>query len=150
MRHFAHLCHLAFVIRLAQRLPLVVGVLTLTEGYLKFGKTLVIDEHAERNNRLAGILGSLGEFAQFAFVQEQFAVTEDIMVGVTAELILGYMHLFGKEFGAYKLAVGVSEACLRLTDGLNLRAEKLDTGGVTLQYLVVESSPTILDIYFAL
>ncbi len=125
-------------------------MLTLAEGYLEFRQTFVVDEHPKRNDRLAGVLGRLLEFAQFAFVQQQFAITEDVVVGVTAELILGYMHLFGEEFGAYKLAVGVSQARLRLTDGLDFRAEELDTGDVTLQDLVVERSPTVLDIYFAL
>jgi len=123
---------------------------TLAEGYLEFGETVVIDEHPQRDDRLAGVLGSLLEFAQFAFVQQQLAVTQYIVVGVTAKLILGYMHLFGEELRANKLAVGVSQACFRLTDRLDLRTEKLDTGGVAFQYLVVECSPTVLDIYLAL
>ena len=144
-----HSLHLALVIRLAQRLPFVVAVLALAEGYLQFGEAIVIDEHPQRDDRLAGVLGGLLEFAQFALVQQQFTVTKNIMVGVTAELILGYMHLLGEELRADKLAVGVSQACLRLTDRLDLRTAKLDAGSISLQYLVVERSPAVLDIYLA-
>ena len=125
-------------------------MLALSKGYLKFGETFVVDVHTERNDGLAGVFGCFLEFAQFALGHEELAVAEHVVVGITAELVLGYMHLLGEQFVAYELAIRISKARLRFTDRLDLRTEKLDAGCVALQYLVVESSPTVLDIYLTL
>ena len=147
---FHHLCDLSAVIRLTQCLTFVVGVLALAECYFEFSQTVVIDEHTERDNRFAGVLGGFLEFAQFAFGHQEFAIAEYVMVGITAELVLGYMHLFGIELAAHELAIGVSETGFGLAYGLYFRAAELDAGYVALDDLVVERGTTILDIYFAL
>lgn len=138
---------MAAVVRLAQGLALIVIVLALAEGDLEFGQTILVDEHAQGDNGFTGILGSLGELAQLALVEQELAIAQDIMIGITAELILGDMHLLGVELGADELAIGVSQAGFGLADRFDLRAEKLYAGCVALQDLVIERSATILDIY---
>lgn len=145
-----HLGDLAAVVRLAQRLAFVVAVLALAQGDLELGQAFVVDEHPQRNNRLACVLRCLLQFAQFAAVEQELAVAQHVVVGITAELVLRYMHLFGEELAAYKLAIRVGKARLRLADRLDLRAEQLDPGGVTLQDLVVERRTAVLDIHFTL
>lgn len=125
-------------------------MLALAKGDLEFGKSMIVDEHAERDDGLAGVLGCLGEFAQFALGKQELAVAENLMVGVAAELVLGYMHLLGVEFVAHKLAIRIRQTGFGLADGLDFRAEKLYAGCVALEYLVVEGGAFVLDIYCAL
>ena len=94
MRKLAHLCHLAFVIRFAERLPFVIGVLTLTERYFHLRQPPLVDEQAQRNDGLAVVLCGFLEFVDLAALQQQFAVATHLMVGKTAETVLRDMHLF--------------------------------------------------------
>ena len=84
----------AFVVGSAQGLALVVGVLTLAEGNLHFGKALVVDEKSQGDNRFASVLDLLGEFVEFLAIEQQFAVALRLMVGITAKAVLRYVHLF--------------------------------------------------------
>ena len=99
-------------------------MLALTEGYLKFGETFVVDVHTERNDGLAGVFGCFLEFAQFALGHEELAVAKHVVVGVTAELVLGYMHLLGEQFVADELAIRISKARLRLPDIRTMEMQK--------------------------
>ncbi len=139
-----------FVVGSAQGLALVVGVLTLAEGNLHFGKALVVDKKSQGDNRFASVLDLLGEFVEFLARHEQFSVAFCLMVGVTTEAIFRYVHLFYPQFVAYKLAIGIDQRGLALADGFDLRTEELDACCITLQHLIIEGCTAVFDIYIAL
>ncbi len=66
MRKLPHLRHLPFVIRFAERLPFVIGVLALAERYFHLRQPPLVDEQAQRNDGLAVVLCGFLEFVDLA------------------------------------------------------------------------------------
>jgi len=130
---FFHLRHLAFVIGLAERLPFVVGVLSLTEGNLHLRQALLVDEQLQRDDGLAGVLCRFGEFAYLPFGEQQLAVPFSLMVGIRTKAVLRYVHLLDVQFSVFYGAVGVHERSFAFTDGLDLRAIEDDARGVAVE-----------------
>ena len=130
---FFHLRHLSFVIGFTQRLPFVVGVLSLTEGYLHLRQALLVDEQFERDDGFAGVLGRFRQFAYLPFSEQQLAVPLGLMVSIRPEAVLGDMHLLDVQFPVFNSAVGVHERGFAFTNGLDLRAIEDDTRRVAVE-----------------
>lgn len=142
--------YFALVVRLAERLPLVVGVLPLAEGNLHLGETFVVDEKTEGDDGLARVGREFGEFAQLLALKEEFAVALRLMVGVTAETVLCDVHLLDPQFVTLELAIGIRKARLALANGLDFGAVEDDSCRVAVEDEVVERGALVLDIYVAL
>ena len=65
-----------------------------TWGNLHLGKAVFGDKQSQGDNRFTGILHLLGQFIQFLAIEQQFAVALRLMVGITTEAVLRYVHLF--------------------------------------------------------
>ena len=72
--------HLSSVLFLFQSLTLVILLLTLAEGDIHLGTTLVIDEDERRNDGEARLLAVLLQSAQFALGKQQLAVSASLVV----------------------------------------------------------------------
>ena len=141
--------HLALVVCFAEGLSLVVGVLALTERDFHLRESAVVDEEAQGDDGLARVLGEFRQFAQLLALEQQFAVTLRLVVGITAEAVLGDVHLLDPQFIAFELAVGVGEARLALADGLDFRPVEHDARGIAVENQVIETRPFVLYIYVA-
>ena len=130
----------AFVVRFAEGLAFVVGMLTLAEGYLHLREPAFVDEEFERDDGLAGILGGFLEFAYLASLQQQFAVAFRLMISVRAKAVLGYVHLLDVNFAMLHGAVRIDQRSFTLADGFDLRTEQLNTGGETVKNDVLKLS----------
>ena len=145
---FLHLRHLAFVIRFAQRLPFVVGMLTLAEGYLHLRQAFVVDEQLQRDDGLAGILRRFRQFAYLPFGEQQLTISFRLMIGVRPETVLGDMHLLDVQFPVFYSAVGVHERSLTFPDGLDLRTIEDDARRVAVQDDVLKLRLLVQYLYF--
>ena len=130
--------HLALVIGLAERLALIVVVLTLTEGNLQLGQPLLVDEKGERDDGFAGVLDGVLPLAHLSLGDEELAVASRLVVIVGAKLIGGDVHALDPQFAVLEEAVRVHQRGLRVTDRLYLGTAEGDTGREALQNLVVE------------
>ena len=139
--------HFSFVIRCAEGLAFVVGVFTLTKGYLHLRKTTFIDEEAEWDNCFTRVFDLFFQFAQLLLGHQQFAVALDLVIGVTTKSVLSNMHLLDPQLIAYELTICIHQRSFVLANGLNLRAIQLNTSDIAIQYLVVKRGTAILNIY---
>ena len=139
----------AFIVRSAECLSFIVGMFTLTERNLHLCKAFVVDKKAERDDGLTSILDLFLQFSEFFARHEEFAITFGFVVGITAKAVLGDVHLLYPQFVTHKLAIGIDQGSLALTNGFDLRSEELDTCGIALQHLIIEGSTAVFDIYVA-
>ena len=150
MRILAHLIHLSLIIRLAQTLPFVVGVLTLTEGYLHLRQSALVDKEAEWDNRLAGVLCRLLQFAYLAALEQQLAVAFGFVVGVRTEPVFGDVHLFDVHLSVLYRTIRIHQRGFAFADGFDLRAEELNTRRVAVEDDVLKLRFLVQYLYVAL
>ena len=141
--------HLALVVRFAEGLALVVGVLALAERDFHLRETTFVDEEAEGYDGLACVFGEFRQFAQLLVLKQEFSVALGFVVGITAEAVLGDVHLLDPQLVALKLAVGVGKARLALADGLDFRPVEHDARRVAVENQVIETRPFVFYIYIA-
>lgn len=144
---FEGLGEFAFVVGFAERLTLVVSVLSLAEGNFHFRQTTVVDEQFERNDGFAVIFGGFLQFAYFPALQEQFAVPFGVMVGIGAEAVLGYMHLLDIHLPVLDRAVRVNERSFALPDGFDFRSVKHNARRISVKDDILKSCPFIENFY---
>jgi len=134
------------VLALLDGLTLVELTLASSQGDDKLGKTTLIDEQAQGHNGNTRLLGVAGNAAYFLAVQEQLAVTVGAVVIVGAVAVLGDIHALDPDFTVDDHAIGIGQATLALTDGLDLGTGEHDARGKGLDNLVVERRLAVLDI----
>ena len=147
---FLQLCHLSFVVGFAEGLAFVIGVLALAEGDLHLSQSFVIDEEFERDNSLACVLCSFGEFANLAFIEQQFAVTFGGMVGIGAESVLGYMHLLDEDLSVLHRTIGIHQRGFAFPDGFDFRAVENNACRIAVKNDILKLSLLVQDPYVAL
>lgn len=137
----------ALVFFLAQRLPLVVRVLALTECNLEFGQPFLVDEEFQWHDGLAGILDRIQQLAQLALGEQQFAVAFRLVVIVRPESVRGDVHSFHPQLAVNERAVRVSQSCFAFTNRLDFGTEKLQSGSVAVEDQIIERRALIFDVY---
>ena len=136
----------AAVLAFLDGLSLVVLLFTAGDSDDEFGKPTLVDEQTQGNYRDAWLLHVLGDAAYFLAVEQELTVTVGGVVVVGAETVLSNIHVLDPHLIVDHHAIGIGQAALALTDGLNLSASQNDTRSEGLDNLVVESSLAVLDV----
>ena len=124
-------------------------MLALAESNFHLGEASLVDEEAEGDDGLSCVFGEFRQFAQLLALEQEFAVALGFVVGITAEAVLGDVHLLDPQLVALELAVGVGKARLALADGLDLRPVEHDARRVAVENQVIETRPFVFYIYIA-
>ena len=98
-------------------------MLTLAEGDLHLRQAFLVDEEHERHDGLTGVFGGFVEFTDLAFGEQQFAVAFGFVVGVTAEAVLGDMHLLDVHLAVLYGTITIHQGRFAFADRLDLGAE---------------------------
>ena len=72
------------------------------------------------------------------------------MIGVRTEPVLSDMHLLDVHLSVLHGAVRVHQRSFALTDGLDLRSEELNAGGIAVEDDILKPRTLILDPYVGL
>ena len=147
---FEHSVDAAFVFALLNGLTLVVGFFASTDTDNELGIALFGDEESQRNDSKAYIIVDLLELIDFAFGEQEFAVTTRVVVIVGAVEVFSDVHTFYPHLRIFDDAVGVGQARLTLSDRLNLGACQHETGCVGIRDFVVKRGSTVFDINLTL
>ena len=95
----------------------------MAERDLHLGKAFLVDEQLQRDDGLAGVLGRFLQLAYLAPLQQQFAVPFGFMVCITAEAVLGDVHLLDVHLAVFYRTIGIDERSLAFTDRLDFGTE---------------------------
>ena len=136
----------ALVLAFLDGLALVVLPLSSSDGNHQFGQTSLVDEQPQRDYRETGLHGLAGNAANFLAVEQQFAIAMSRVVVVGTVTVLGDIHVLHPHLVVDDHAIGIGQAALALTDGLDLGTREHDTGGEGLEDLVIERRLAVLDI----
>ena len=141
-----HAVDAALVLAFLDALSLVVLLLASSDGNDQLGQSTFVDEQAQRHNRETGLQGGLGDVAYFLAVQQELTVTVGRVVVVGAVRVLGNVHVLDPDLAIDNHAIGVGQATLALTDGLDLGSGEHNASSECLDDLVIECGLAVLDI----
>ena len=139
--------HLSSVLFLLQSLALVILLLTLAEGNVHLGSTVIIDKDEGWNNGETGLLAILLKTAQFTLGKEQLAVAASLMIGKRAIEIRRDIHTLYPKFSLIEIAIAIYQRCLTATDRLDLGTGKYDTSGISINEEVLERCLLVAYLY---
>ena len=139
--------HLSSVLFLLQGLTLVILLLTLAEGDIHLGTTLVIDEDERRNDGEARLLAVLLQSAQFALGKQQLAVSASLVVTKRAVEVRRDVHPLYPKLALVEIAVAVYQRRLTAADRLNLSTREHDARGISINEEVFERSLLVAYLY---
>ena len=136
----------SLVLALLDGLALVELTLAATQGDDEFGETSLVDEEAQGDNGDTWLLGVAGNAANLLAVEQELAVAVSRVVVVGAVAVLGDVHVLDPDFAIDDHAIGIGQAALALTDGLDLGTGEDDARREGLEDLVVERRLAVLDV----
>ena len=139
--------HFSSVFLLLQGLTLVILLLTLAEGNVHLGTSLVIDEDEYRNDGEARLLAVFFQTAQFTLGEQQLAVAACFVVAEGAVEIRRDVHALHPELALVEVAVAIHQRRLAAADGLNLSTREHDARGVSVNEEVLERSLLVAYLY---
>ena len=108
--------HLSSVFLFFQSLALVIFLLTLAEGYVHLGSTMIIDKDEGRNNGETGLLAVLLKTAQFTLGKKKFTVAASLMIAERALEIRRDVHSLDPKFALIEIAITIYQRSLSATD----------------------------------
>lgn len=129
-------------------LAFVVLFFAAADADYHFCEAAVVDEDADRDYGHAGVFGGFGDFLDFLFVEQEFAVAADIVVVVRSVEVFGDVHVLDPDGVVGDVAVGVGQRGFTLADCLDFRAGQYDTGGKRVGNFVVEVGSTVFYVDF--
>lgn len=144
---FHSLVHLALCVILLQVFSLVVRFATARQTYSHLRQTSLVEEQAQAHNRQTLVLKCTREFVQLLAVEQELAVTLWDVVVAGTPIIFGDVHTSNPQFVLLEVAVTVDQRGLAEADRFNLGTHQNNTGDILLEYLVVECSTLVADIY---
>lgn len=136
----------ATVLAFLDGLALVVLAFASGCGDDQLGQSTLVDEEAQRHDGNSRLHAVSGDATDFLAVEQQFAVTVGRVVVVGAEAVFGDVHVLDPDLAVDDHAIGVGQATLALTDGLDLGTREDDTRREGLDDLIVERRLAVLDI----
>ena len=108
--------HFSSVFLLLQGLTLVILLLTLAEGDIHLGTSIVVNEDKCWHDGKARLLAILFQSAQFALGEKELAVAASLMIGKRAIEIRRDIHTLHPQFTLIEIAVAIYQGCLTATD----------------------------------
>ena len=139
--------HLSSILFFLQSLTLVILLLTLAEGDIHLGTSIVVNEDKCRHDGKARLLAILFQTAQFALGEKELAVAASLMIGKRAIEIRRDIHTLYPKFTLIEIAVAIYQGCLTATDRLDLGTGKYDTSGVSINEEVLERCLLVAYLY---
>lgn len=106
-----------------------------------------VDEESDGDDGVATLLDTVLEFAEFAAVEEQFAVAFCGVVEPGTEAVFGDVHFLDEELVADESAIGVGEVGLAFADRLDFGAGENDASGVVVHEEILVGGTFVLDFY---
>ena len=116
--------HFTTILLFLQRLTLVELLLTLAEGDVHLGTSILVDEYQQRHDGVARLTGSGRQLGNLTLGQKQFAVALQFVVIIRTIEIGRYIHTLHPQLAIDDGAIGVDQRSLTQTDALNLRTRK--------------------------
>ena len=141
-----HAVDAALVLAFLDSLALVVLAFTAGSGDDQLGQASLVDEQAQGHDGDTGLLGVTGNASDFLTVEQQFAVTVCRVVVVRTVTVLCDIHVLDPNLAVDDHAIGVGQAALALTDGLDLGTREHNARSEGLDNLVIERRLAVLDI----
>ena len=145
---FFHPRHVALHILLLDRLALIVGLLTLCQGYLQLGKTPVVDEQPVGHDGKAAFLDALFQLFKLTALQQQLADAPLFVVELVAVAVLGDKHGAHVQLAVLEHAVRIAQVDTALANRLDLGPLQDDAGLVSIDKLVFVPGAPVDDFYF--
>ena len=108
--------HLSSVFLFFQSLALVILLLSLTEGNIHLGSTVIIDKDEGWNNGETRLLAVLFKTAQFALGEKKLAVAASLMIAERAIEIRRDVHSLDPKFALIEIAITIYQRSLSATD----------------------------------
>ena len=139
--------HLPSVFLLLQSLTLVILLLTLAEGNVHLGTSLVVDENEYRNDGEARLLAVFLQSAQFTLGEKQLAVAACFVVAEGTVEIRRDVHTLHPELALVEVAVAIHQRRLAAADGFNLSTREHDARSVSVNEEVLELSLLVAYLY---
>ena len=136
----------ALVFAFLDGLALVELALTAGRGNDELGQAALVDKEAQRDDGDTGLLGVAGDAANLLAVEQQLAIAVSRVVVVGAVGVFGDVHVLDPYLTIDNHAIGVGQAALALTDGLDFGTREDNTCCKGLDDLVIEGSLAVLDV----
>ena len=136
----------ALVLALLDGLALVVLTLASCGCDDQLGKATLVDEEAQGDDGDTGLLGVAGDAAYFLAVEQQLAVTMGSVVVIGTVTVLGNVHVLDPNLTIDDHTIGIGQAALALTDGLDFGAREHNARSERLDNLIVERRLAVFDI----
>lgn len=108
--------HLSSVFLFFQSLALVILLLSLTEGNIHLGSTVIIDKYEGWNNGETRLLAVLFKTAQFALGEKKLAVAASLMIAERTIKIRRDVHSLDPKFALIEIAITIYQRSLSATD----------------------------------
>ena len=132
--------HLSSVLLLLQGLTLVILLLTLAEGDINLGTSVVVDEDERRHDGVTRLLGVFLQSSQLTLGEQQLAVTTSLMVAKRTIEIRRDVHALHPEFAIVEVTIAIHERSLAASDRLDFSTRQHDAGGISVNKEVLEGS----------
>ena len=142
--------HLAPEVLLLDGLALVILLLTTRKSDIQLGVTVLCHEKTDSNDSEALLLDLLLEMNQFTLLEKQLAVTQRRMLAPGAPRLKSDIDATDIQLPLLEKAERVRHRRPPGTDRLDFRSDKHNTGRISLQELVIERGPLVIDIHSAL
>ena len=136
----------ALVLAFLDGLALVELALASCRSNDQFSQTTLVDEETQGDNGDTGLLGVAGDAANLLAVEQQLAVAVGRVVVIGAVAVLGNIHVLDPHLTINDHAIGIGQAALALTDGLDLGTGEHNARGEGLDDLVIKRRLAVLDI----
>ena len=136
----------ALVLAFLDGLALVELALASCRSNDQFGQTTFVDEETQRDNGDTRLLGVAGDATYFLAVEQQLAVAMCGVVVVGTVTVLGNIHVLDPNLTIDDHAIGIGQAALALTDGLDFGAREHNARSERLDNLIVERCLAVLDV----
>ena len=139
--------HLAPILLLLERLSLVVSLLTLAECNVHLGSSVLVDEHEGWHDGVARLLGGAFQSADLPSGEQQLSVALLFMVVVGAVEVGADAHSLDPQLTVDDGAIGIDQAGLSGSDGLDFRTREHDARRKLLNEEVFEGRLLVLYLY---
>ena len=126
--------------------PFIVGFPATGNRYFQLGMPAFTDENSKRNNGQSFNLSAFLKFLDLLPVEQQLPATGRVVIVDGSLGVRIHGHPGDERLPLIYETITLAQAGLTLTDGLDLRARKHESGYILLQNFEVEVRLTISDI----
>ena len=144
-KSFDEAIEFALVIAITNGGALVVFFLTATEGDIKFGTSVVVDEQHERNDGVSRCERIVLQRTDFFLVEQELAIATRGMIVVGTARVFSDVHVLHPDFSVVDETKGIDQRGFTVTDAFDLCAGQYDARHKLVDHLVVEGGALVLD-----